>query len=62
MDAGEDIFWVSLRLTYCFNYRYIAVNRNSALTTEKNDILNFLGSYFLSISWREVSPVLYQIP
>ena len=27
----------------------IAANRNSALTTEKNDILNFLGSYFLSI-------------
>jgi hypothetical protein len=39
-----------------------AVNRNLALTTEKNDLLNFLGSYFLSISWREVSPVLYQIP
>jgi hypothetical protein len=29
----------------------IAANRNSALTTEKNDILNFSGSYFLSISW-----------
>jgi hypothetical protein len=43
-------------------FRLIAANRNSALTTEKNDILNFLGSYFLSINWREVSPVLYQIP
>jgi hypothetical protein len=31
---------------------YIAANRNSAMTMEKNDILNFLGSYFLSISWR----------
>lgn len=30
---------------------YIKANRNSALTTEKNDILKFLGSYFLSISW-----------
>ena len=27
----------------------IAANRNSALATEKNDILNFLSSYFLSI-------------
>ena len=32
--------------------RYIAVLCNPALTTEKNDILNFLSSYFLSISWR----------
>ena len=30
-------------------FKYIAANRNSALTTEKNEILNFLGSYFLSI-------------
>jgi len=27
-------------------FRLIAANRNSALTTEKNDILNFLGSFF----------------
>jgi hypothetical protein len=29
----------------------IAANRNSALTMEKNNILKFLSSYFLSISW-----------
>jgi hypothetical protein len=33
-------------------FRFIAANRNTALTKEKNDILNFFGSYFLSISWR----------
>jgi hypothetical protein len=27
--------------------------RNSALTTEKNDFLIFLGSNFLSINWRD---------
>ena len=27
-------------------FRLIAANRNSALTTEKNDILNLLCSYF----------------
>ena len=40
---SEDMIWLSLRLTFCFNSRYIAVNRNSPLTTEKNDILNFLN-------------------
>jgi len=35
-------------------FKYIAANRNSALTTEKNDFLIFLGSNFLSINWRYV--------
>jgi len=29
---------------------FIAVFCNSALTAEKNEILNFLGGYFFSIS------------
>ena len=35
-------------------FRLIAANRNSALTTEKNDFLIFLGSNFLSINWSDV--------
>ena len=34
-------------------FKYIAAKRNSALTTEKNDFLIFLGSNFLSINWRD---------
>jgi hypothetical protein len=36
-----------VRISFC--YVLVAANRNSGLTTERNDILNNLGSYFLSI-------------
>ena len=51
---SKSVYVVNICIIYNGLKVKIAVTRNSTLIAEKNDILNFLGSYFLSISWRNM--------
>jgi hypothetical protein len=50
--VGEDIIRVSLRLTYCLNYRYIADIARYALRTGADDITSFFGPSKFQLCWR----------
>jgi len=52
-QTDNELYPAKGQLSFC--YVLIAANRNLVLKTEKNDILNFLGSYFSSISYHKLN-------